>query len=59
MKRRDWSWSWRKQKFVGEAQCFSGVAKRHVIMIVEFMEGVVRRMVDDAKKKASGEEVAE
>jgi hypothetical protein len=46
-------WSWRKQKFVGEVQCFRGLAEKHVIMVVEFMEGVVGRMVDEAEKMAA------
>jgi hypothetical protein len=46
-------WSWWKQKFVGEVQCFRGLAEKHVIMVVEFMEDVVGRMVDEAEKMAA------
>jgi hypothetical protein len=46
-------WSWRKQKFVSEVHCFRGLAEKHVIMVVEFMEGVVGRMVDEAENMAA------
>jgi hypothetical protein len=47
-------YSWRKQKFVGdsEARCFRGLEEEHVAMMEEFVEGVARKMVDEAKEKA-------
>jgi hypothetical protein len=45
-------WVWRKQKFVGEAQCVNGLEDKHVIMVEDFMEGVARKMVDEAGKEA-------
>jgi hypothetical protein len=47
---------WRKQKFVEEAQCFRGVAAQHIILIAEFMEGVVRRLVDEASEEVEKKE---
>jgi hypothetical protein len=48
-------YSWRKQKFVGEAWCFRGLEEKHVVMVEEFMEGVARRMVEEAEKGAASE----
>jgi hypothetical protein len=49
-------YSWRKQKFVEKAQCFRGVAAQHIILIAEFMEGVVRRLVDEASEEVEKKE---
>jgi hypothetical protein len=51
-------WSWRKEKFVAEKQCYQGLAEKHLLMVVNFMEGVLGGIVEVAEK-ASSEEVAE
>jgi hypothetical protein len=51
-------WSWRKEPFVADKQCYQGLAEKHVIMVVDFMEGVLGGIVEVAEK-AGSEEVAE
>jgi hypothetical protein len=31
------SWSWRKERFVGEEQCYQGLTAEHVMIVVDFM----------------------
>jgi hypothetical protein len=45
-------WSGRKAKFVGEEKCYRGLTVEHAVMVPEFMEGVIGRMVEEGKKKA-------
>jgi hypothetical protein len=52
-------WSWRKQKFVGEEQCFQKLTAVHVMMLFDFMEGVLGRMVEEAEKEEAEKEEAE
>jgi hypothetical protein len=51
-------WSWRKETFVAEKQCYQGLAEKNVIMVVDFMEGVLGGIVEVAEK-AGSDEVAE
>jgi hypothetical protein len=40
-------WSWRKQKFVNMEQCFQKLTAADGMLIFDFMEGVLRPMVDE------------
>jgi hypothetical protein len=53
-------WSWRRATFVGErGVCYRGLAVEHVILVVEFIEGVIGRVVDDGIKAVEEEEQAD
>jgi hypothetical protein len=53
------SWSWRKESFVGEEQCYQGLTAEHVMIVVDFIEGVRGMMVEEAVKKAVGKQTKE
>jgi hypothetical protein len=53
------SWSWRKERFVGEEQSYQGLTAEHVMIVVDSMEGVLGRIVEEAVKKAVGKETKE